>query len=237
MKVTFPVEHNVYCYSCDQCYAKFDFLCDFHHHIQEHSENGRQYIQISFCGKYSRKEVSTTLTSIDNVLSVEYPDIDSWVRREENTFCDGYEKCEFCGPEYDIIYRVEHRTRQCFKHELEEYNDHKHKDTDKTSNWDARGYTFHPYYVGCRPETYVNHKWRVTSSNCSSVIVLAGGKLDQMDLIDRFLAAFPELKNIEITDMIPSSECYPCLKSYSFHNIIKPGRFKVNLQHVKKPSF
>ena len=110
------MEHDVSCYYCEQCSDKFDFLCDFQNHIQEHSESGRQYVHISICGKFPRKEVKKAFESMDNVSSVEYPDIDSWVSREERGISDGYAPCDICKAWYDVVYMVEHCTRQCFKH-------------------------------------------------------------------------------------------------------------------------
>ena len=82
VKETFPLEHEVSCYACEQCDKKFDFLCDFHHHNEEHGDSGRQYIQISMCGTFSRMEISTVLKSMDKVLNVEYP-YSSWFKHED----------------------------------------------------------------------------------------------------------------------------------------------------------
>ena len=72
-------------------------------------------------------------------------------------------------------------------HELEDYGDHKHSEKDKTSKWNSNGYTFHPYYVGCRPEMIRNHEIKVMKTTCFSVVVLSRGKVEEMDILEIFM--------------------------------------------------
>ena len=84
---------------------------------------------------------------------------------------------------------------------------------------------------------YISHEWKIPATNCFSVVILASSKIDELDLMDRFLGKFPELKKVKITDIIPFSECYNYLKSSSFYHSGKPDRFNGKLPYVKRPSF
>ena len=84
---------------------------------------------------------------------------------------------------------------------------------------------------------YISHEWKIPSTNCFSVVVLASSKIDELGLFDRFLGKLPELKNIVITDIIPFSECYNYLRSSSFYHSGKPDRFNGKLPYIKRPSF
>jgi hypothetical protein len=181
-------------------------------------------VEIFLCGEFSRKEVSGMLKNFDFVLSVEHPD--THLFHCENTRCC-FVHCDLCGANYDIIYAVKHYSRTCWVHELEYYNDHKHGDKDKTSKWDNNGYTFHPYYVGCRPEMFTNHEIKVMKTTCFSVVVLSRGKVEEMDIIEIFMNTFSGLKDIKIGEIISFSD-----RNYNFRASSQSDSFKNKLTYT-----
>ena len=197
-----PPKYEVACYVCEQCNEKYDFLCDFQYHLVNHSESGRQYVEIFFCGEFSREAVKNEIKNQDFIINVQYPL--SHLCECETSCC--YIPCHLCGAEYEVVYAVKHSTRTCWLHELEYYNDHKHNDADKKSKWNSNGYTFHPYYVGCRPEKFTNLERRILKTKCFSIIVLAKRKFEEMDLYDKLVSKYPKMMDIKIGESIPFSE-------------------------------
>ena len=97
-----PPKYEVPCYVCEQCNDKFDFLCDFRYHLINHSESGRQYVEIFLCGEFPRAEVKEEIKNLDFVIKVEYP--------SDKCETNCYIPCHLCGAEYEVVYVYSDKT-------------------------------------------------------------------------------------------------------------------------------